>query len=311
MESVACIFCQEANDDVAISENGYDGRKCVKCGLVYISPRPSLSETVRLYSHSHSLLYADSQLQFGRYKKKEAGETIKIIEKFKHDGSILELGAGGGAFLIAARHRGFTPYAIEINPLEAAWINDDVKVPCESVALNPNTFDGKKFDIVYHRDVLSHLHDPISTFKLINQSLKDKGLVIFETGNIADVKPSYLRLFSQFLYPDHLYFFGENSIQLLLERTGFERLAIVRIPIVLSLLLEKALWSIKERLKDGNSVKAMTADHIANRNNTGRLSAKRKLRLLYRYTSHYLEKLGGAFPKDGWPLKLVVVAGKR
>jgi SAM-dependent methyltransferase len=311
MESVGCIFCQKPNDNIAISENGYHGRRCVNCGLIYISPRPSPLETAQLYTEDHAALYADAQLHFGRYKEKEASETIKIIKKFKSNGTILELGAGGGAFLTTARQYGFIPYAIEPNPIEAAWIDQNLKIPCELVALNPKTFDGKKFDVVYHRDVLSHLYDPISTFQLINQSLKDKGLVIFETGNIADVNPRYLRLFSQFLYPDHLYFFGENSLQLLLERTGFERLKIYRNSIVLSLLLQKALWNFKGRLKDEDSVIAMRPVHARNDTTKTRFSAKRKLRLLYRYTSHYVEKLGGVFPKNEWPLKLLVVAEKR
>jgi 2-polyprenyl-3-methyl-5-hydroxy-6-metoxy-1,4-benzoquinol methylase len=311
MESVACIFCQKPNHNVAITENGYYGRRCVNCGLIYISPRPSPSETAQLYTEGHAALYADAQLHFGRFKEKEASETIKIIKKFKSNGTILELGPGGGAFLKTAREFGFTPYAIELNPIEATWIGQDLKIPCESVALNHKSFNGKKFDVVYHRDVLSHLYDPINTFELINQSLKQKGLVIFETGNIADINPRYLRLFSQFLYPDHLYFFGENSVQLLLERTGFECLKIYRNSIVVSLLLQKALWNLKDRLKDGHSLSAMRQLHAASDTVKTRFSAKRRLRLLYRYTSYYIEKLGGVFPKNTWPLKLLVVAEKR
>ena len=88
--------------------------------------------------------------------------------------------------------------------------NQKLNIPCESVALSSTTFGGKKFDVIYHRDVLSHLYDPMNTFRLIHQSLNDKGLLVFETGNIADVNPKYLGLFSQFLYPDHLYFFGRT-----------------------------------------------------------------------------------------------------
>lgn len=310
MESVDCIFCHKPNDEVAIMENGYQGRRCVDCRLIYISPRPNALETAQLYSDEHAALYADAQLHFEQYKRTEASETLKIIQKFKANGTILELGAGGGSFLATARASGFVPYAIELNPIEAAWMARDLNIPCESAPLNLNSFQGKKFDIIYHRDVLSHLHDPLHTFEMINQSLQDKGLVIFETGNIADVNPRYLWLFSQFLYPDHLYFFGERSLRLLLERTGFECLKVYQSPIVLPLLLQKVLWRFKDSLKDGSSVDRKPAvsptNHAANRR-----SVKRRVRLLYRYTSHYLSKLGEIFPKNGWPLKLVVVAQKK
>lgn len=311
MESVNCLFCREQHNDIAIAENGYSGRRCVNCGLIYISPRPSAAETTQIYTDHHAALYADAQLYFARYKEEEASETIRIIKNFRHNGTLLELGAGGGAFVSAARKRGFTPYAIELNPIEATWISRDLNIPCESVALNVKSFQGRKFDIVYHRDVLSHLYDPIETFQSINQSLEEKGLVVFETGNIADVHSRHLALFSQFLYPDHLYFFGEKSLRLLLERTGFECVRIYRTPIILHLLLQKALWGFKDRLKDGAPGTAVKQVRCRNDSTGIRVTAKRKVRLLYRYTSHYLEKAGGCLPKAGWPLKLLVVAEKR
>jgi SAM-dependent methyltransferase len=312
MESVTCIFCNQSSENVAIKENGYQGRRCVTCGLIYISPRPSPSETTQLYTVDHAALYADAQLHFEGFKQKEANETLDSIKKFRKDGALLELGPGGGAFLTTARSAGFAPYAIELNPMEATWINEKLNIPCESAAMSPNSFGGKKFDVVYHRDVLSHLYDPISTFRLIHQSLKDKGLLVFETGNIADVNPKYLSLFSQFLYPDHLFFFGENSLQLLLQRTGFRCLKVYRISLVLPLMLEKALWSVKDKLKDGDSRMIQGNSHaLGTPNGETGSTVKRKVRLLYRYTSHYLSKVGEVLPKSQRPLKLVVVAEKQ
>jgi SAM-dependent methyltransferase len=311
MESVSCIFCNQPSENVAINENGYQGRRCVTCGLIYISPRPSRSETTQLYTEDHVALYADTQLHFEGFKQKEANETVDLIKEFRQDGALLELGPGGGAFLTAARTAGFAPYAIELNPIEAKWINQELNIPCESVAMSPNSFGGMKFDVVYHRDVLSHLYDPIGTFQLLHQSLKDKGLLVFETGNIADVKTKYLGLFSQFLYPDHLFFFGEHSLELLLERTGFRCLKVYRISLVLPLMLEKALWGLKDRLKDGDSRKLERATRELQTTGRNGSTVKRKVRLLYRYTSHYLSKVGEVLPKRERPLKLVVVAEKQ
>jgi len=41
------------------------------------------------------------------------------------------------------------------------------------------------------------------------------------------------------------------------------------------------------------------------------LSFKRKLRLIYGYVGHYLVRLGGLLPKNGRPMKLIVVAEKK
>jgi len=206
MEDISCIFCGKPSDDVAITENGYTGRKCQECNLIFISPRPSAAEITHLYTAEHAVLYADAQFHFERFSRMLAASTLAKIRNYKKGGSLLELGPGGGSFLLEARNCGYEPYGIELNPIEARWINEKLRIPCENVALNEGSFGGKRFDIIYHKDVLSHLHDPIGAFADMNRTLKKNGLLVFETGNIADVEKKHYRFIYQFLYPDHLFF---------------------------------------------------------------------------------------------------------
>jgi SAM-dependent methyltransferase len=296
MEDNSCIFCGVPSHHVAITEHGFMGVKCNKCNLIYISPRPDATEVTRLYTEEHAVLYADSQFQFDGFNRMQAARTLAKVRNYRGAGSVLELGPGGGGFLVEARKWGYEPYGIELNPIEARWINEKLQIPCEHAPLSGVSFGGKDFDIVYHRDVLSHLSDPIGVFRDINRALKKNGLLVFETGNIADVDEKYMSYYSQFFYPDHLFFFGEKSIDTLLERTGFKRVCVYREAIMLQLLLQKAFWRSKEALKDKRNVAGM--------------SMKRRLRLLYRYVSYYLLRLGSVLPKEGRPLKLLVIAEK-
>jgi 2-polyprenyl-3-methyl-5-hydroxy-6-metoxy-1,4-benzoquinol methylase len=309
MEDISCIFCGIPSRHVAITEHGFTGVKCDDCNLIYISPRPDDTEVTRLYTEEHAVLYADAQFQFDGFNRMEAARTLSKIRNYRRAGSVLELGPGGGCFLAEARKRGYEPYGIELNPIEARWIKENLQIPCESVPLSGVSFRGKDFDIVYHRDVLSHLSDPIRVFRDINRALKKDGLLVFETGNIADVRERYMKYFSQFLYPDHLFFFGEKSLNTLLERTGFKCVRIYRDGILLQLLLQKALWGIKDSLKDKKMLQVMRSQKDIDPDGGG-MSMKRRLRLLYRYVSHYLLRSDAIFPKEGRPLKLLVVAQK-
>lgn len=309
MEQIPCIFCRALSRNVAITENGFNGVRCDNCKLIYISPRPNAAEVADLYTNEHAVLYADAQFRFQDVYRMEAARTLSKIQRYKTGGSMLELGPGGGSFLSEARRRGYEPHAVELNPIEARWISEDLGIPCESVPLSENSFTGKQFDVIYHKDVLSHLHDPIRTFHDINRALKSDGLLVFETGNIADVDQQHLKYFSQFSYPDHLFFFGERSLDMLLEQTGFRRLHVHRESILLQLLLQKMLWRVKDSLKD----KTVVADMRSQKNfncESGGLSVKRRLRILYRYASRYLIRLGAVLPKKGMPLKLLVFAQK-
>jgi 2-polyprenyl-3-methyl-5-hydroxy-6-metoxy-1,4-benzoquinol methylase len=262
-----------------------------------------------LYINEHAVLYADAQFQFEGVNRIAAASTLSEIRRHRKTGSILELGAGGGHFLLEARKHGHEPHAIEPNPIEARWISEKLQIPCESVPLNSRSFNGQQFDIVYHKDVLSHLHDPIGVFGDINKALKMEGLLVFETGNIADVHKHYYKYFSQFSYPDHLFFFGERSIKTLLERTGFKLIKIKRDAILFELILQKSLWAVKDLLKDEESVLTLSAEEERNAV-VNSPSVKRRLRSLYRHTNLFLIRIGAILPKRNRPLKLLVIAEK-
>jgi hypothetical protein len=154
IEDTACIFCEKPSNHIAITENGYTGRKCYDCNLIFISPRPDVDEVTHLYTDEHAVQYADSQLQFDRVNRLGAALTISKIKRYRKDGSLLELGPGGGFFLLEAQRSGYRPYGIELNPIESRWINENLHIPCENRVLNEGSFGGRQFDIIYHKDVL-------------------------------------------------------------------------------------------------------------------------------------------------------------
>lgn len=308
MKQIPCIFCGKLNREVVIEENGFLGVKCESCSLIYISPRPDDEEVTHLYSDTHAVLYADAQFQFDKFNRMEASRTLAKIRQFKLGGQLLELGPGGGGFLAEAGKCGYQPHGIELNPIEARWIREKLRLPCESAALSAASFEGKQFDVIYHRDVLSHLPHPIESFKEMHRALKIDGLLIFETGNIADVNRKYLKYFSQFSYPDHLFFFGEASINTLLAKTGFKLLRIDREPILLQLILQKALWKLKDALKDENAKVDMGSKQALAPGRPSALSPRRRLRNYYRYVRYYFVRCGRFLPKKGRPMKLLVFA---
>jgi SAM-dependent methyltransferase len=247
LETVGCPFCKMEYDNTFWKENGYIGRKCYKCGLIYISPRPTEIEMSRLYEIGNAGgAKAENHIVCNYYKSLVAKHTLHIIRKFKKKGKILEIGPGGGQFLIDAQKAGFEPYAIEVNKKQADFISNELNIPTENKsASDPTGFSSKKFDIIYHKDLLSHLHDPVNTFKNFNKKLKDDGILLFETGNIGDISKYWLRFLGKLSYPEHLYHFSKRSISALLKISRFELLECHYYPIVLSRITGRALKAVK------------------------------------------------------------------
>lgn len=239
MKKIPCIFCDSFSDHIVIEENGYSGKRCPDCGLIYISPRPSLEEIIDLYGHDSAHITAEEHI-FDEYRKRlYAKHHLKKLKRLVHPGSLLEIGAGAGFFLDEAKKAGFDPYGLEFNPQQGAFMRDTLGIPCEEKPLSTDIFGGKTFDTIYHCDVISHLFDPLHDFKMMNRLLNKDGILFFETGNFAEVDRAYYRYVHTFMYPDHLFFFGLNHLKTLLNQSGFELVFAKRYSILPQFWLKK------------------------------------------------------------------------
>jgi SAM-dependent methyltransferase len=258
METVPCIFGHGFSDDVAIEENGFEGRRCPACGLIYISPRPEPSEVLNLYYHDRAHLAATNHLRLNPAAELAAAAHFGAIyntDRYYHaigeePLSILEIGCGGGHLLKRAKAAGLEAFGVELNPRQAEFIRNELGIACDTKPFSRNTFGQRKFDIIFHCDVTSHLHDPIGDFTIMREKLKPYGQLVFETGNGADIDPRYYKYFNCWQYPDHLFFFGEASIRELLRRAGFSRVQIVSWSILPELVFTRLLKREKRRRVD-------------------------------------------------------------
>ena len=305
-----CIFCGRNDDAVGvIKENGYHGKKCVPCNLIFISPRPSLEQIANLYGHDQAHIPASSHIAQEYPKRLHALHALGIIKKHLQSGDLLELGSGAGYFLTQAQLQGFTPHGIELNPVQAAFIRDTLKIPCLETPLAPDSFGTKTFDIIYHSDVLSHFYDPIQAMQAMWAQLKPGGYMVFETGNIADINPKYYATFNAMQYPDHLFFFGRNSLVQLLDITGFTLQEYYSYSILPQLRIVKMVKGLKKIMIKDTQKSSQTAHHPAQKPTQSTLNTV--ARTGYHTLMHTLRyKIGAYLPQAGKPQTVIVVAQK-
>ena len=254
MESISCIFCDVDDSFPVIHENGYTGRKCRRCGLIYISPRPSREEIRNLYEVDEAVTFSQCQFAAESYKRLHAQLTLDILRGYASGGKLLEIGPGTGLFMNQARAAGFTPCGVELNRIQAEYIRYRWGLPCESRQLR-DAYPGERFDVIYYCDVLSHLYDPCTEFTVMRERLTPHGLLIFETGNMGDVRPDRLAMLPPFQYPDHLFFFSSRNIESLLQLSGFDPVRQFRFSIVPELRLRKAISRLNRR-RSGSHIAA-------------------------------------------------------
>jgi SAM-dependent methyltransferase len=313
LESIDCVFCGPAHSDVTIVENDFEARQCSECGLIFLSPRPSRERVADLYRLDEAHDPAELRLSAAGHPvgRLYARHELRQVRRHAGRGRLLEVGAGNGNVLVEARRRGFDVRGVELNPIQAAFIRDQLGIPCfESLDEVKRDRREKPFDVIYHRDVLSHFFDPLEEFSTLNGLLVDGGTMVFETGNLGDVDHSYFRHIPDFQLPDHLFFFSERSIDELLRRTGFIRVATSRY----SILPQLVLIAVLRRLLGGGAgsrAGRATYERDRTRSSLTRVGAG-FLRTTVAFAIFGVRYgIGAVAPKRGRPQTVIITASKR
>ena len=275
MEYVGCPFCDGevgaaappvSEAEPCWHEAGYVGRRCAACGVIYLSPRPDEAEMAALYdADAAGGTSAAGHIRPTVERQLDAQYALDVLDRLRHRTApsssaaptLLEVGPGGGQFLIEARARGYVPHAAELNAAQARHLADVLHIPTHAGAItDADAFPGATFDAIFHRDLVSHLHHPLATFRHLRDRLNRGGVMLFETGNGGDLSPAWLTRLGRLSYPEHLYLFGRRSIAELLDRTGFDLLDVRAHSIVPWLYAIRTIRRIRPKPPD-----APTPDH--------------------------------------------------
>lgn len=134
-------------------------------------------------------------------------------------GSILDVGCSVGYFLEAAKERGWKAEGIEPNP-KAAKLAREKGFTIHETFLSRSFCSKikKKFDVVHLGDVIEHVFDPVELVEAARDLLQQDGYLIMVT---PDIESSLARMF-QIKPREHVIYFSQRSLQLLVESRGFE-----------------------------------------------------------------------------------------
>lgn len=311
LEEVHCIFCGPGPVSPYHRENGFAAVRCEGCGLVFVTPRPTEASMKHLYEGQETKIDLARQIANVEHTMAEARRSLALIQAYKTRGDILELGCAAGYFLREARRLGFGATGIELTHQFAVFAREVLGLDVREGSLLGLPLPARSFDVVYHRNVLSHLGHPVASFERIHELLRPDGLMVFQTGNVAELPGEHWRGTSELDLPDHLYHYGESTLRLLLTRTGFDVLRVERYP-----LLAHEPWIRRLVARLRGSPKARPADTGAADKPlyeppkvAPRIHPLKELGQVFEGLLTY--ELGALLPPEGRRATLKVVARKR
>lgn len=246
-ESVpACEFCGD-RDIFTKYEIGdrHRIRRCRSCALMWLEPRPSEEELDDVYGsryYKNDGFFApsgDGTFGYGDYAAGRFVRSLAMVrlfgrlERFRPGGStdargagLLDCGCGLGYLLDVAEDRGYSVQGIERNRYAVDKIRRKFRFPVHHGDVM--NFSGGPFDVVTMLDLIEHLKNPFAAIDKVRTLLKPGGVFAMSTMDsdslVSRLMGSRLEDFRR--TREHLYFFNRPVLRAMLERAGFEILAV-------------------------------------------------------------------------------------
>lgn len=227
---ILCDLCGGDNSTVIQeAEPPFKAVRCNSCGLVFITPQP---DTARLSAHYHQEEYYRAWVETQKAQRLRLWQRrFREMQKFRRFGKLLDVGCGLGTFVKIAKDYGFDATGTEVSDFAVKYAYEAYGLNIVPGALEAVRFPDECFDVVTIWHVLEHLPSPRATLTEIHRILKKGGMLVVAVPNINEhifrlayrlVRGRELKLFSVHDKELHLYHFSQETLPLILEKTGFE-----------------------------------------------------------------------------------------
>lgn len=228
-EQVACNLCGGGRRRRYLRKLEMTIVKCRDCGLVYVTPR--LTEAHLFTRYGRDYFESEYLPAFGAGPGSFSLEAalsrfelfLEILKMSALPGrKVLDIGAGGGFFVKAARHIGFEAEGVELSEDAAAYGRNILGVPVRTGTFGEIDLPKASFDAVVMLDTLEHLRDPLADLGKARSVLKPGGRLVLHTPDLRSLSRLILgRSWAVFSPLEHLYYFRRKTLAALLRRAGF------------------------------------------------------------------------------------------
>ncbi|MGK7875789.1 MAG: class I SAM-dependent methyltransferase [Xenococcaceae cyanobacterium] len=193
--------------------------RCRNCGFQYLNPRLRQDLVLESYSQGTDKTFV-SQVAAREGTFAKCLDTIERIVPQR--GRILDVGTAGGSFLGVAKQRGWQVAGCELNHWLSDWGSKHYGISIYGGTLFDMKLEDASFDVVTLWDVLEHTSDAKAVLKECNRILKPGGILVINYPDINSLVGQLMGRKWVFLLSVHLYYFTLETIQKMLEMTGFQ-----------------------------------------------------------------------------------------
>ena len=226
----SCILCNHKNIKISFRGLWYNLYKCLNCLSFFMDDLNFKSIfQVENYDYEKDYFLEEYQKSYGKsYQDDEknikslAKDRINIIQYFKKQGTILDIGAAFGYFLDVAKANGFQTHGIEISNFAGKYLQKNHQTFIGDFLQIINKLN-TSYEIITMWYVIEHFKDIHLVLKTVSLLQQKGDIFAFSTPNGQGLSARFLQ--KQFLKTspqDHYFIFTSKGLSIILKKYGYK-----------------------------------------------------------------------------------------
>lgn len=228
-----CPLCNSSStkefaqiQDFGYSQEKFELQQCEKCTLIFTQNHPDQQDIAPYYNAEGYVMHTDTRKGLF-YKLYHFAREVMLKKKLKviteagyTQGKLLDIGAGTGYFAGFMNKQGW-----EVTGIETDEDARNIAVDKFGILMLDNdeleNLPNNHFHIITLWHVLEHVHNFHHYIQLMNEKLRDDGMIIIAVPNHTSLDAKkYGNFWEGWDVPRHLWHFNKKSIKTLVEQHG-------------------------------------------------------------------------------------------
>ncbi len=222
------IFYKKVKD-YSVSQEVFELHHNPEYDLLITFPKPNLEDLPRYYESDDYISHTDGKRTlfekvYHLVKSIALKNKVKLINAQSEKGTLLDIGAGTGEFLVVAQKDGWQTTGIEPNS-KAKAIAEQKGV---RFAADLASLESHSFDVITMWHVLEHVPNLDEYLVELHRLLKPQGTILIAVPNFKSFDALfYGKYWAAFDVPRHIWHFSKTSIEKLFARQSMYLAAVL------------------------------------------------------------------------------------
>lgn len=219
LDQFRCLLCGGQAGRVRLRKGQLVVARCQGCSFLQLHPVPGEEQAAAMYAggaHYGDDLIAAEDMYLERDRR-----VLAALAGRGASGPLLDVGAGGGIILRAARERGWQAVGIEVSKPDAERIRATTGCEVWEVPLSQARLTEQHFGVVTMSHSLEHLVDPVASLERAAALLRADGVLHVAVPNWRSLKRIVAGRQVSWIYEHHVAYFTRATLERALVTAGF------------------------------------------------------------------------------------------